>query len=72
ARSREAPCRATGVSLSRFVQDAVRSALASAPSEQAPPFELVTFRGSGPKAGIDLDPSAELLAAEDVERHGHR
>lgn len=54
------------------MQDAVRSALASAPSEQAPPFELVTFRGSGPKAGIDLDPSAELLAAEDVERHGHR
>jgi len=57
-----------GVSLSRFVQDAVRSALMTAPAREAPPFELITFRGSGVKPGSDLDKTSELLAAEDEQR----
>jgi hypothetical protein len=61
-------------SFSAVVQDALRTYLAlieKAPSKQH--FTLVTFRGRGPAAGIDLDRTSELLEQDDIEQFGrHR
>ena len=64
---------ARGRSLSAVVQDALRDYLASI--EQAPArqhFTLVTFRGRGPAAGIDLARTSELLEQDDVEQFARR
>ena len=52
--------------LSTIVEEALRKALAAsvAPSSSRP-TRLVTFRGRGLRAGIDLDDSAGLLDAMD-------
>ena len=61
-------------SFSAVVQDALRTYLAlvdKPPSRQH--FALVTFRGRGPAADIDLDRTSELLEQDDAEQFGrHR
>ena len=61
-----------GVTLSEVVQDALRAQLAARPERAARRFKLITFRGQGPRAGIDLDRSSELIEIDDVERYGPR
>jgi hypothetical protein len=51
----------TGRSLTAFVADAVREALArQARRSDKAPVHLTTFRGSGLRPGVDLDDSAAL------------
>jgi len=51
----------TGRTLTAFVADAVREALARRRQVQdQPPVRLTTFRGSGLQPGVDLDDSAAL------------
>lgn len=55
-----------GMSLSAFLAEAGRSALAAEQGHQeAEPFSLITRGGSGVYEGVDLDKSGQLLAAED-------
>ena len=62
--------RERGQSLSGFLAEAGRAALRAEPLRSESDFELLTFKGSGPVAGIDLDCSNDILAAEDVETYG--
>jgi hypothetical protein len=67
-----ARARAEGKTVSAFIVDAVRAVLAEPPSAAAPAFRLVTFGGTGPAPGVDLDRTSELLAAEDETRYRKR
>lgn len=62
--------RERGMSLSAFLAEAGRAALRSDSRVAQKPFELITFEGSGVQAGIDLDRTSELMAAEDQTRYG--
>jgi Arc/MetJ family transcription regulator len=63
--------RREGLSLSALVARALRTLLAERnPRREAPPFRLVTVGGGGPRAGIDLDRTADLLVAEDEASYG--
>lgn len=62
--------RREGKSFSAFVADAGRKALESRSVEQVKPFRLVTFRGNGAHASLDLDRTSELIAAEDRRQYG--
>jgi len=57
--------RQDGKSFSAFLADAGRRALESRSSPSQTSFELITFRGDGTFAGIDLDKTNEIIAAED-------
>jgi predicted transcriptional regulator len=61
-----------GKSFSAFLADAGRQALDMRQRRQRTPFRLVTFRGDGVHAGIDLDRTGDLVAAEDAESYGAR
>ena len=61
-----------GVSVSEVIRDAVRAHLAATPARARRRFKLVTFHGEGPRRGIDLDRTSEVLEAEDIERYGSR
>jgi hypothetical protein len=51
----------TGRTLTAFIADAVREALARrSQGPNRPPVRLTTFRGSGLQPGVDLDDSAAL------------
>jgi len=51
----------TGRSLTAFIADAVREALARRTrTREQTPVRLTTFRGSGLQPGVDLDDSAAL------------
>jgi hypothetical protein len=51
----------TGRTLTAFIADAVREALARRrEGPDRPPVRLTTFRGSGLQPGVDLDDSAAL------------
>jgi hypothetical protein len=51
----------TGQTLTAFIADAVREALARRREGRSqPPLRLTTFRGSGLQPGVDLDDSAAL------------
>ncbi|MCC5804924.1 MAG: hypothetical protein JJU00_01230 [Opitutales bacterium] len=65
-----AQARPEGKSFSAFLADAGRKALESREQGSVEPFELITFRGDGPVAGVDLDKTNELLAAEDRAAFG--
>jgi hypothetical protein len=54
-----------------FLADAGRKALAEQEAG-VEPFRLITFRGDGAAAGVDLDRTGELLAAEDAATYGER
>jgi hypothetical protein len=58
--------------LGAVIEDALRVALLGAPAGESPPFTLVTFRGDGLVAGVDLDRTSAIAAAEDAERYGRR
>ncbi|MCZ6674376.1 MAG: ribbon-helix-helix domain-containing protein [Verrucomicrobia bacterium] len=62
--------RIRGLSFSAFLAEAGRAALKASTSIDEEPFELIVAGGSGPKPGIDLDKTSQLLAAEDEERYG--
>jgi hypothetical protein len=62
----------SGVTVSRFIQDAVRVMLNRSPGAQeaSEPFKLVTFGRGGRFSRYNIDKTAHLVAAEDVERYG--
>lgn len=63
--------RREGLSLSALVARALRTLLAERSQRRdAPPFRLVTVGGGGPRAGIDLDRTSDLLVAEDEASYG--
>lgn len=53
----------TGRTLTQFLEDAVRSALAHSPADAEDPdrFEIEPFSGNGLRPGVDLDDTAALL-----------
>lgn len=52
----------TGRTLTAVLEDALRASLARRNGKpQAKPVRLKTFKGSGTRAGVDLDDSAALL-----------
>lgn len=54
---------ASGRTFTEFVEDALREALARRQrGGSREPVELRTFKGNGPRPGVDLDDSAALLA----------
>lgn len=59
-----------GISVSEFLQEAARAALAAKRDEENnKPFRLVTFRGDGPQPGVDLTRPSEVLdLIEQAER----
>ena len=59
-----------GKSFGAFLAEAGRRALDLRESPPTRGFRLVTFRGSGPAAGIDPDRTADLMEGEDVGAFG--
>ena len=58
--------RQEGLSLSALVARALTRLLTDAgPALRTQPFRLITVRGDGPQAGVDLDRASALLVAED-------
>jgi len=64
--------RQEGKSFSAFLADAGRKALESRSAPERRPFQLITFRGDGTYANVDLDKTNELIAAEDSKLYGER
>lgn len=64
--------RQEGKSFSAFLADAGRRSLESRSSTHREPFRLITYRGDGAHAGIDLDRTNDLIAAEDGQIYGER
>jgi len=62
--------RERGLSFSAFMAEAGRAALKAPTSIEEEPFELIVVGEKGPKLGIDLDKTSQLLAADDEERYG--
>ena len=60
-----------GTSVSRLIEQAVRMFLRAprAPAESRT-FELVTFGAGGRSSGHNLDKTAALVEADDIERFG--
>jgi hypothetical protein len=58
-----------GVTLSEVIQESLRAQLAAKPVGTGRPFKLITFRGRGPRRGVDLDRTSALLEDDDVERY---
>ena len=56
--------------LRAVIEEALRAALLQPESPGGRPFQLVTFGGAGPRPGVNLDRTSELLEADDVERLG--
>ena len=59
-----------GTTLSAVIEEALRAKLAGRAARSPRPFELVTFRGDGPREGVNLDRTAELLEIEDMDAFG--
>lgn len=59
-----------GTTLSTVIADALRAQLATRRERDVRPFKLITFRGDGPREGIDLDRSSSVQELEDIERYG--
>ena len=64
-----AKARERGQSLSAFLADAGRTALAAEKKGPDQPFEVITYGEGGVYPGINLDKISELLAAEDERRY---
>jgi len=63
--------RLDGKSFSAFLADAGRRVLESRASpHKASSFKLITFRGNGSLAGIDLDKTNAIIATEDGQFYG--
>jgi hypothetical protein len=59
-----AAARERGQSLSAFLAEAGRLHLEQ-PPRAVVPFELISRGGRGPRTGVDLDRTSELLVADD-------
>jgi hypothetical protein len=59
-----------GSTLSEVIADALRAQLAAKPARPNRAFQLVVFKGDGPREGIDLDHTSELDVIDDVLRYG--
>jgi len=57
------------MSLSRFLAEAGKAKLGATPVE-TPPFELMVEGGDGVHAGVNLNRTGDLLAAEDQATYG--
>lgn len=64
----------SGLTVSRLIEDAVRVALDRPPEaeKEQRQFELVTFAAGGRFSRYNVDKTAGLIAADDVERYGKR
>ena len=56
---------AQGRSVSAFIAGVLSDALRQREPAEAPPFRLVTLRGSRPRSGVDLDRPRDLDTKED-------
>ena len=65
-----AKARERGQSLSAFLADAGRVALAAEKAAKQEPFEVITCGEGQPYIGQNLDKYGEILAAEDEEKYG--
>ena len=63
---------ASGTSVSRMVERAVRLLLQSPAPQQPERFELVTFGEGGDFSPLNIDKTAALMEAEDIDRFGRR
>ncbi len=59
-----------GVTLSTVIEEALRAQLLAKPARDVPAFRLITFRGDGPKPGIDLDRTSSLDEIDDISEYG--
>jgi len=64
-----AAARAKGLSLSAFLAEAGRAALAQTATPPRSSFRLVTYGRGGALDGADLNRTGELLVAEDETRY---
>jgi len=64
-----AKAREKGQSLSAFLADAGRTALAAEKKGSDEPFEVITYGEGGVYPGINLDKISELLVADDERRY---
>lgn len=67
---REAAAR--GLSVSAFIAQTLDDALKRREPTPAPPFRLVTVRGSRPRRGVDLDRPRSLDARDDQDQYSPR
>ena len=65
-----AKARERGQSLSAFLADAGRVALAADKAVEQEPFQVITCGEGQPYIGRNLDKYGEILAADDEERYG--
>ena len=63
---------AQGLSVSAFIARTLDDALKRREPTPAPPFRLVTVRGSRPRRGADLDRSRSLDVRDDQGRYRTR
>ena len=63
---------ATGTTVSRLIEEAVRVMLNRTPKRSEPGmmFELITYGAGGQFSKYNLDKTSELIAAGDQERYG--
>ena len=60
-----------GTTVTSFIEDALRAALARRGSDRRPsPYRVDAFPGDGTLPGIDLDDISSLLAAMDTDARG--
>lgn len=61
------------ITLSEFIEDALRAHLSAPPSGQARhPFRLITVKGELVNHDVDLDRTSALIAADDEARYGRQ
>lgn len=62
----------SGTTVSRLIEEAVRSALGSRDSQERKEFHLVTYGGTGRFTDLDLNKTSHLLEHDDVVRFSKR
>ena len=62
----------SGTSVSGLIERAVRLLLQASASQQRGRFDLVTFGDGGQFTTLNIDKTAALLEADDVERFGRQ
>lgn len=61
-----------GTTVSRLVEEAVRSALSPSLEKKEKGFELVTYGGTGRYTEHDLDKTSRLIEQDDISRYPGR
>jgi hypothetical protein len=62
----------SGTSVSGLIEGAVRLLLQASASQRRDRFDLVTFGEGGQFTALNIDKTAALLEADDVERFGRQ